>query len=125
MGQKKKILIVEDELDFAAMVKLRLELTGYDVSIAEDADNGLQKVMDEKFDLIVLDLMIPAGGGFSLLERIKDLPDKASIPVVVLTGKTIDADVKALIGAYRVAGLFTKPYDSVKFVAKIKSLAPI
>ncbi len=122
MEDKKKILIVEDEKEFAEMVKLRLKLLGYEVSIAEDTNSGTEEILKGNYALIVLDLMLPGGGGFSILERIQNFPEKASIPVVVLTGKTIDAEVKVMIGTYKVAALFTKPYDEVKFETKIRSL---
>ena len=72
MELKKKILIVEDEIDFAKMVKLRLQAVGYDVYIAGDAYTGTQQIIKNDYDLIILDLMMPAGGGFSLLERIRN-----------------------------------------------------
>ena len=65
---------------------------------------------------------MPAGGGFSLLERIRKIPTKADIPVVILTGKTVDDGVKQLAGEYDVSEIFTKPYDSEVFVDKIKTL---
>lgn len=122
---KKKILIVEDEPRFAAMVKLRLELLGYEVSLAEDTDSGIQKIFRSDYDLFILDLMLPGGGGFSILENIQKNPRKARIPVVILTGKTIDAAVNEKIEKYKISALFSKPYDEVKFETEIKSILPI
>ncbi|NQT25977.1 response regulator transcription factor [candidate division KSB1 bacterium] len=122
MGEIKKILVVEDELGFAKMVKLRLESVGYSVTIAGDAYTGTQEIFRNDYDLIVLDLMMPAGGGFSLLERTRKIPNKADIPVVIVTGKTVDDEVKRLASEYNVSEIFTKPYNSVEFVDKIKSL---
>ena len=122
MGERKKILLVEDELDFAKMVKIRLESLGYEVSIAGDAYSGTQAIIKSTPDLIILDLMMPAGGGFSILERIRSIPAKATIPVVIVTGKTIDDAVKEKAKAYGVSAIFSKPYDSVQFVQKIKAL---
>jgi len=122
MGERKKILLVEDELDFAKMVKIRLESLGYEVSIAGDAYSGTQAIIKSTPDLIILDLMMPAGGGFSILERIRSIPAKATIPVVILTGKTIDDALKEQAETYGVSAIFSKPYDSVQFVQKIKAL---
>ncbi len=124
MSEKKKILIVEDEIGFAKMVKMRLQSAGFDVSIAGDACAGTQAIVETNPDLIILDLMMPAGGGFEILDRIKSIPSKATIPVVILTGKTIDSEVKAKAKAYDVAAVFTKPYESEEFVDKIKSMMP-
>ena len=71
MIEKKKILIVEDELEFAELVKARLEMVGYEAAIAVDTYSGTSLALKEDYDLIVLDLMMPAGGGFSMLERLR------------------------------------------------------
>lgn len=124
MNKLKKILIVEDEVDYAEMVKMRLELAGYEVAIAEDAYQGNKAVINENYDLIILDLSMPIGGGFSLLERIRGMELKSSVPVVILTGKTIDDEIIQQAKQFNVSAIFTKPYDSEKFLGKIKSLAP-
>ncbi|MCJ7812340.1 response regulator [bacterium] len=124
MSGKKRILIVEDELDFAKMIKLRLESVGYEVMIAGDTYDGTQKVLKEHPDLLILDLMMPAGGGFTLLERIKQHPITITMPVIILTGKTIDDEVRQKADKYGVAAIFLKPYKSERFVEKIKSLLP-
>jgi len=122
MSEQKKILIVEDEPKYAKMVKMRLESAGYRVAVALDTYAGTQAALHEEHDLIILDLMMPAGGGFALLERIRKFPDKAEIPVVILTGKRIDEKVKAQAEANQVATIFTKPYDSARFLNKIQKL---
>jgi DNA-binding response OmpR family regulator len=92
--QRHNILLVEDELDFARIMKMRLESNGYEVSIAEDTYRGTQEAIRGDYDLIILDLMMPAGGGFTLLERIKKLPAKESIPVMILTSSDLDEDAE-------------------------------
>ncbi len=125
MADRKKILLVEDELDFAKMVMMRLEAAGYDVTIASDTYQGTQAILKGSPDLIILDLMMPAGGGFTLLERVRKFPAKAAIPVIILTGKTITEEDKEKAKSLGVSAIFTKPYDSKKFVDKIGSLLQI
>lgn len=125
MSAKKRILVVEDELGFAKMVKLRLQSVGYEVTISGDAYTGTQEIIKHDFDLIVLDLMMPAGGGFSLLERIRKIPSKAAVPVIILTGKSVDEEVRNQAEQYEVAAIYTKPYDSKEFVAQIQSIVPV
>ena len=125
MSEKRRILIVEDEIGFAKMVKMRLESVGYEVSIAGDTYSGTQEIIRGNYDLVVLDLMMPAGGGFALLERIRKIPSKAVTPVVILTGRQIDEELKRQADIYDVAAVFTKPYDSTEFVNTIKSLVPL
>ncbi|NQT23998.1 response regulator transcription factor [candidate division KSB1 bacterium] len=120
-----KILIVEDEIEFANMMKIRLELSGYKITMATDTQSGVDAVFNEEFNLLILDLMMPGGGGFALLEQIKDYREKRPLPVVFVTGKTITSEVQAMIGAFQVSALFTKPYDPAEFIQTIKSLAQI
>lgn len=126
--EKKKILIVEDELDFADMVKVRLELEGFDVTISKDSLSGsvdafssTMEVLKGNHDLIVLDLMMPAGGGFSLLERIRQFPQKKDVPVVILTGKSVDDEMKKKAADLGVTAIFNKPYEPKQFVETIRS----
>jgi CheY-like chemotaxis protein len=119
MTSKKRILVVEDELEFAQLLKARLEMAGYRVSIVVDAYAATEAIIKEDFDLIVLDLMMPAGGGLSVLERIRQIPEKSTIPVVILTGKTIDDEVKEKAEKYHVHTILTKPVESHRFVSII------
>ena len=122
MRTKKEILVVEDEIQFAQMIKLRLEITGYSVSIATDTNDGITKIQNNRYDLLILDLMMPGGGGISVLEAIKSLPDKAAIPSIVVTGKTVTADLKKKLDEYHIAEVFIKPYDPAQFLGKINEL---
>jgi DNA-binding response OmpR family regulator len=119
------ILIVEDEIEFAEMMKIRLELAGYKITVATETQSGVDAVFKDKFCLLILDLMMPGGGGFALLEQIKAYREAHHIPVVIVTGKTLTSEVQAMVGAFHVSAIFTKPYDPVEFVQKIQSLAPI
>jgi two-component system phosphate regulon response regulator PhoB len=119
---KKKILIVEDEGAYAEMVKLRLELAGYRCTIAMDTLQAVREASNRSYDLIVLDLMIPGGGGFAFLGEIRKKSSIAEIPVVILTGKSVSTEDKALIAAYDIAALFGKPYDPEKFINTIDGL---
>jgi two-component system OmpR family response regulator len=122
MTSPKRILLVEDELEFAQLLKDRLEMAGYQVSIATDAYTGTKAIIKEEFDLMVLDLMMPAGGGLAVLERMRQFPGKSAIPVVILTGKTIDDEVKVKAEKYHVHTILTKPVESHKFVGIIDKL---
>jgi len=125
MGDKKKILVIEDELEYAELVKVRLEMVGYEVTIAVDAYSGTQEIIKGDFNLIVLDLMMPAGGGFSILERMRKIPGKSMIPVVILTGQYIDNEVKEKAKNLKVSAILSKPYDKDKFLKTIRSLLPL
>ncbi len=125
MSERKKILVVEDEFEFAKMVKLRLESVGYEVIIAGDTYDGTLKILKEQPDLLILDLMMPAGGGFALLERINQHPIHVTMQVIILTGKTVDDEVREHAEKYGVAAIFRKPYKSEQFIKKVQSLLPV
>ncbi|MCK5145235.1 response regulator [bacterium] len=122
MSEVRRILVVEDEMQFAKMVKMRLESVGYEVDVSGDAYSGTQKIIREAYDLVILDLMMPAGGGFTILERIRKFPNKADLPVIILTGKTIDDTVKNQARSLKVAHIFSKPYDAKEFLAAVAEL---
>ncbi len=125
MQEKKKILIVEDENEYAHMVKLRLESEGYEVTIANDAHIGTQEIFKGDHELVVLDLMMPGDTGFSVVRRMRHFPGRTTTPVVILTGKVIDKQVKAMAKAYDVLAVISKPYNSEEFLNTIKSLLPL
>src|SRR4030042_6507197 len=86
MGQKKKILIVDDERDIVKVLVIRLESSGYEVISAFDGAQGVFMAHKENPDLIILDIRMPAGDGFSVAEKLKESTDTFTIPVIFLTG---------------------------------------
>ena len=125
MNERKKIVIVDDELNFAKLVKMRLEKVGYKVTIALDTYLGMREVVKNEPDLVILDLMMPAGGGLVLLQRMRENPTTVTIPVVILTAKKIDEEIQSMAEIYDVEELFRKPYDPAKFVDRIVQLVPV
>ncbi len=87
MAKKRqaKILLVDDDPDFVEATKTILESKPYQVITALDGDEGLQKVSDEKPDLILLDVIMPLKDGFTVCERLKKDPQLSKIPVLMLT----------------------------------------
>jgi DNA-binding response OmpR family regulator len=84
---QKKILVVDDDPDVRLGLQLRLSASHYDVVLAGDGVASIAKARQHMPDLILLDLGLPAGDGFSVLERLKANDKLSSIPVVVLTGR--------------------------------------
>jgi DNA-binding response OmpR family regulator len=121
---KKRILIVEDERQFADMVKLRLELDGYACTVAGDVPSAVMEMKSSSFDLLILDLMLPGGGGLAVLEERRKRPAHRFLPVAVLTGKSITPDLRARLEAYGMSALFIKPYDPDLFLAGVRELIP-
>ncbi len=85
MTKQAKILIVDDDPVFVQATKAVLESKKYQVSAAFDGDQGLQKVQDERPDLIILDVIMPTKDGFAVCEQLKSDPKLSKIPVIMLT----------------------------------------
>ena len=122
MENKKKILVVEDEIQYAKMIAVRLQSAGYDVSISTDAYGGTQSAIRSNPDLIILDLMMPAGGGFSLLDRISKIPMASTIPVIILTGRIIDDSIKKTADKYGVKRIIRKPYEKDDLLNTVETM---
>ena len=85
MGDKAKILLVDDDKDFVEATKLVLESKPYKIVVAYDGDEGLAKARQEKPDLIILDVIMPVKDGFSAAEQLKKDTELSKIPVLMLT----------------------------------------
>lgn len=85
MQSKAKILIVDDDVDFVESTKTILEAEPYNVIVANQGDEGLQKAKGENPDLIILDVIMPVKDGFTAAEQLKKDPVLSKIPVIMLT----------------------------------------
>ncbi len=116
-----RILVVEDEKDVAMVLSKRLMDAGYEVALVPDATMAMTQCHEFKPDLIILDLLLPGGGGISVLKNIKLSTKTNLIPVLVLTGAK-NEELKQSIHAIGVEGYFEKPYDAPELLAAIKLL---
>ena len=117
----KKILIVDDEPDIVDLVSYNLKKDGFRVTTATDGEAALQKIRKDRFDLVVLDLMLPGIQGVELCRMIRNDPKTADTPIIMLTAKGEEVD--------RVIGLesgaddyMTKPFSSRELIARIKAV---
>jgi len=119
MEQKKKILIVDDERDIVKGLMIRLQRAGYDIVTAFDGAQGVFMAHKEKPDLIILDIRMPAGDGFSVAQRLKRSIHTFTIPVIFLTGSPEkNAEDKAMALGARF--YIKKPYDPEELLDAIK-----
>jgi two-component system, OmpR family, alkaline phosphatase synthesis response regulator PhoP len=85
MSEKKRILVVDDEPDFAGIVQQNLEKEGFEVEVAYDGEEGLEKVQANPPDAIVLDVMMPGKDGYQVCSELKADDRFADIPIILLT----------------------------------------
>jgi DNA-binding response OmpR family regulator len=113
------ILIVDDDPDMLQALRIRLKANGYDVHCAEDGMGAISEARKRVPDLIVLDLGIPAGDGFVVLDSLRASIDLSSIPVVVLSGRDRRANEERVLKAGAKAFL-QKPVQTNEFLAVIR-----
>ena len=113
----KRILIIEDEESIAELEKDYLELSGFEVEMENEGDEGLKKALDEEYDLFILDLMLPGIDGFEICRRIRE---KKNTPIIMVSAKKEDIDkIRGLgLGA---DDYITKPYSPSEMVARVKA----
>ncbi len=116
---KKKILIVDDEKDLLETLSARLKANGYDVTVALDGVRAVSVAQAEKPDLILLDIGLPAGDGYSVMERISFITPLAMTPIIVITALDPVANRQRVLQAGAKA-FFLKPVDTDKLLDAIK-----
>lgn len=117
--KKTKILLCEDDTNLGMVLKNYLELNDYDVTLERDGRLGLAAFQRERFDICLLDVMMPNMDGFTLAEEIRDVdPD---IPLFFISAKTMKEDI---IQGYKLGAddYITKPFDSEVLLLKIKAI---
>lgn len=112
-----RILIVEDEVAIADLEKDYLELSGFEVEIENDGKSGLERTLNEDFDLFILDLMLPEVDGFEICKQIRE---KKNTPILMVSAKKDDIDkIRGLgLGA---DDYVTKPFSPSELVARVKA----
>jgi DNA-binding response OmpR family regulator len=113
-----KILIVDDEADLISTVQCHIKWYGYDVITATNGKEGLEKAVNEKPDLVLLDISMPVMNGHEMLERLRKHPDLKDIPVIMLTALCEAEDI-AKVSSYDIADYVTKPFDFTELMGKI------
>ena len=113
----KNILIIEDEPSIAELERDYLEINGFQVSLEASGDIGLKRALEENFDLIILDLMLPKVDGFEICRQIRS---KKDVPILMVSAKKEDIDkIRGLgLGA---DDYITKPFSPSELVARVKA----
>ena len=111
-----RILIIEDETSIAELEKDYLELSGFEVELEEQGDVGLERALNEDFDLLILDLMLPGMDGFEICKRFREVKNT---PIIMISAKKDDIDkIRGLgLGA---DDYMTKPFDVKEVIARVQ-----
>lgn len=119
--QKRKVLLIEDDVDMSEAVRLRLESNGYEVLVAHDGLEGFDMARAQKPDLIILDVMLPKMDGFTVCRMLKYDEAYKSIPVIMFTARVQKTDIQhgTEVGAN---AYVTKPFKAEELLSQINSL---
>ncbi len=114
-------MIIEDEKDIQELLQLYLKREGYDVQIAKDGETGLRKASKERYDLLLLDLLLPQMDGLEICRNLRSRPQTADLPIIMITAKAEESD--------RIVGLemgaddyITKPFSPREVLARVKAI---
>jgi DNA-binding response OmpR family regulator len=118
---KKKILVIDDEVSIAEVLKIRLEAAGYQVELAFDGEEGLNKARTVKPDLIILDIMLPKMNGYEICRMLKYDKNFMKIPIIMLTAKVREAD-KKMGKEVGTNAYIEKPFEPEVLLEKINNL---
>ena len=120
MENKKKIIIVEDEKPMAKALAIKLKSAGYEVDNAYEGEEFFQKVKENKYDLVLLDIMLPKMSGFDILEKMN--AEGIKVPVAIASNLSQDEDVKKAKDLGAVDFIVKSNTSLVDFVEKVKKI---
>lgn len=120
---KQRILLVDDEPDIVEVLKFRLEQAGYEIIIARDGIEALEKAYIEVPDLIVLDIVMPKMDGYQVCKALKESRNEkySSMPIIMITAQAKLADERAQ-AASSADDFVVKPFEAEELLGKIKRL---
>ena len=118
---RRKILVVDDDADIVELLSFNLKKAGFAIGTARNGIEALKKIHSMRFDLILLDLMMPEMDGFSVCEILRRNAETASIPIIMITA--LSGDLARLSGLECGANEYvTKPFSLKQLVSKVDSL---
>ena len=114
------VLVVDDDVDIARFIEVNLRLEGFDVLVAHDGVEALEVIAEDLPDLALLDVMMPRLDGVELCRRLRSDPLTASLPVIMLTAKSLSVD--KVVGLTAGADDYIiKPFDTLELIARVRS----
>jgi diguanylate cyclase (GGDEF)-like protein len=115
----EQILVVDDDPDIARFVEVNLRSAGYDVSVASDGEEALDRASELRPDLVLLDVMMPRIDGFEVAQRLRRNPQTANTSIIMLTAKALSTD-KVLGLTAGADDYIIKPFDPIELLARVK-----
>ncbi|MBV8387518.1 MAG: response regulator [Acidimicrobiia bacterium] len=116
MKRSQRVLIVDDEPDVLLLLRIELEAEGYDTLLAADGETAIRRILEERPDIVLLDVMMPVIDGWGVLQRLAE--HNCDVRVIVLSAKASDGDVAHALelGAHEYV---TKPFEPAALLATV------
>jgi diguanylate cyclase (GGDEF)-like protein len=115
----ESVLVVDDDPDVARFIEVNLRSAGYEVAVASNGEEALEKALEVRPDLILLDVMMPKMDGFEVAQRLRRDPRTSSCSIIMLTAKALSSD-KVLGLSSGADDYIIKPFDPVELLARVK-----
>lgn len=116
-----RILIADDEQNIVISLEFLMKREGFEVSIAVDGEEAVDRIRSDKPDLVLLDVMMPKKSGFEVCQEVKADPDLSSVKILMLTAKGRDTEVAKGL-ALGADAYMTKPFSTKELVEKVRSM---
>lgn len=120
---RKQVLVIDDEFAISAALSIRIKAAGHEVTFASDGTTGLQAVVTNRPDVILLDIRLPDIDGYEVCTRLKQNPDVAHIPVIFVSANVQEHAKKAAFEAGGIA-FINKPFEAKDVLAAIDAACP-
>ncbi|AWI74922.1 two-component system response regulator [Parazoarcus communis] len=117
----KKILIADDEPNIVISLEFLLKREGFDVTVATDGEEAVNRIRSDRPDLVLLDVMMPKKSGFEVCQEVKADPELESIRILMLTAKGRDTEVSKGL-ALGADAYMTKPFSTKELVERVRSM---
>ncbi len=125
MAGMKRVLVAEDNAALARVVQFNLKKHGYDATVAENGLIAWQIATSEQFDAIITDQQMPEMTGVELCRKLREMPNYATIPVMMLTAKGLELELPQLREELNISATFSKPFSPTAVVQTLEQLLAV
>jgi two-component system, OmpR family, alkaline phosphatase synthesis response regulator PhoP len=115
----KRVLLCDDEIHILRAAEFKLKKAGYDVCVAGDGQAAWEAIQRHKPDILITDCQMPWLDGFGLVQKVRDNPDTAELPIFMLTAKGFELSLEELTEKWHVMAVIAKPFSPRELLARV------
>jgi two-component system, OmpR family, alkaline phosphatase synthesis response regulator PhoP len=118
----KRILLCDDEIHIVRAAEFKLKKAGYDVQVTQDGLDAWNAIQERRPDLLITDFQMPRMDGVALIEKVRDNPATADLPIFMLTAKGFELSHEDLVGKWNVKEVIAKPFSPRELLQKVDAV---